>query len=288
MRGIGLMILGIGLLCTMDAMAKLLMKNGMPAVQLLALRSVLIIPLIMLIFSFRGNLAALKPTRPLPHMCRGIIGFMAPLCFFLGITFLPLTDAVTVSFSSIFMIALLSIVFLGEQVGPHRWASIVAGFIGVVIVIGPQGGGELSGYILILVGSAAYAVMFISGRYLSSTESVASLVFSFNLSVGVISLILLPWYWQTQTLGQYAMLAGLSLVAVSGHFLMTSAFSSTEASLLAPFEYSAVLWALIFDLLIWHVVPSLTTSIGATIIVSSGLYIVYRERLVNARWKSTR
>ena len=66
MRGIGLMILGIGLLCTMDAMAKLLMKNGMPAVQLLALRSVLIIPLIMLIFSFRGNLAALKPTRPLP------------------------------------------------------------------------------------------------------------------------------------------------------------------------------------------------------------------------------
>ncbi len=283
MRGIGLMILGIGLLCTMDAMAKLLMKNGMPAVQLLALRSVLIIPLILLIFSCQGNLAALKPTRPLLHMSRGIIGFLAPLCFFLGITFLPLTDAVTVSFSSIFMIALLSIVFLGEKVGPHRWASIVAGFIGVVIVIGPQGGGKFSGYFLILVGSAAYAVMFISGRYLSSTESVASLVFSFNLSVGVISLILLPWYWQPQTLAQYGMLAGLSLVAVSGHFLMTSAFSNTEASLLAPFEYTAVLWALTFDLLIWHVVPSLTTSIGAAIIVSSGLYIVYRERLVNAR-----
>ena len=285
MRGIGLMILGIGLLCTMDALAKLLMKNGMPAVQLLALRSVVIVPLMLLIFSFQGNLATLKPTRPILHIGRGIIGFVAPLTFFLGITFLPLTDAVTVSFSSIFMIAVLSIVFLGEIVGAHRWASIIAGFIGVVIVIviGPQGGGELSGYILILVGSAAYAVLFISGRYLASTESVASLVFSFNLSVGVISLMLLPWYWQPQLLGQYGMLVCLALVAVSGHFLMTSAFSNTEASLLAPFEYTAVLWALAFDLLIWHVVPSLTTSIGAAIIVSSGLYIVYRERLVNAR-----
>lgn len=282
-RGIGLMILGIGLLCTMDALAKLLMKNGMPAVQLLALRSVVIVPLMLLIFSFRGNLATLKPTRPILHIGRGIIGFLAPLTFFLGITFLPLTDAVTVSFSSIFMIAVLSIVFLGERVGPHRWASIMAGFIGVVIVIGPQGGGELNGYILILVGSAAYAVVFISGRYLASTESVASLVFSFNLSVGVISLMLLPWYWQPQLLGQYGMLVCLALVAVSGHFLITSAFSNTEASLLAPFEYTAVLWALAFDLLIWHVVPSATTSIGAAIIVSSGLYIVYRERLVNAR-----
>ena len=283
MRGIGLMILGIGLLCTMDAMAKLLMKNGRPAMQLLALRSAVIVPLIMLVFFFQGNLAALKPTRPILHMGRGIIGFAAPLSFFLGITFLPLTDAVTVSFSSIFMIALLSIVFLGERVGPHRWASIIAGFLGVIVVIGPQGGGELGGYLLVLLGSAAYAVMFISGRYLSPTESVASLVFSFNLSVGVISLILLPWYWQPQSLEQYGMLTGLSLVAVTGHFLMTSAFSHSEASLLAPFEYTAVLWALLFDLLIWNVVPSPTTSIGAAIIVSSGLYIVYRERLVGTR-----
>lgn len=283
MRGIGLMTLGIGLLCGMDAMAKLLMNNGMPAMQLLALRSIVIVPLIMLVFRVQGNLAALKPTRPILHMGRGIIGFAAPLSFFLGISFLPLTDAVTVSFSSIFMIALLSIVLLEEKVGRHRWASIIAGFLGVVIVIGPQGGGELSGYLLVLLGSAAYAVMFISGRYLSPTESVASLVFSFNLSVGVISLTLLPWFWEPQTLDQYGMLIALSLIAVTGHFLMTSAFSNSEASLLAPFEYTAVLWALLFDLLIWNVMPSLTTGIGAAVIVSSGLYIVYRERLTGAR-----
>lgn len=283
MRGIGLMILAIGLLSTMDALAKLLMKNGMPVMQLLALRSVVIIPLMMLVFHFQGNLAVLKPNRPILHLGRGIIGFVAPLGFFLGISFLPLTDAVTVSFSSIFMIALLSIVLLGEKVGPHRWASIIAGFLGVVIVIGPQGSGELRGYSLVLLGSAAYAAVFIFGRYLSPTESVASLVFSFNLSVGVISLCFLPWFWQPQTLNQYGMLVCLSLVAVSGHFLMTSAFCYTEASLLAPFEYTALLWALLFDLLIWRVVPSLTTSIGAAIIVSSGLYIVYRERLVTAR-----
>lgn len=283
MRGIGLMILAIGLLSSMDAVAKLLMQGGMTVVQILALRSAVIVPLIILVFSYQGKLTTLIPGRPFLHICRGVIGFLAPLCFFLGIRYLPLTDAVTVSFSSIFMIALLSIIFLGERIGPHRWASIVAGFIGVIIVISPQGNGELSGYLLILAGSAAYAVVFIGGRYLSSTESVASLVFSFNLSVGIISAILLPWFWQPQTLEQYGLLLCLSLLAVAGHFLMTLAFSIAEASLIAPFEYTAVLWALTFDLLIWQIMPSLTTGLGAAIIIASGLYIVHRERLNHSR-----
>ncbi|ASJ75087.1 DMT family transporter [Granulosicoccus antarcticus] len=279
MRGIGLMIVAIGLLCTMDAVAKVLMHRGMPVIQILAMRSLVIMPLILLVFATQGKLATLRPTRPLLHACRSLVGFIAPLTFFLGIRHLPLTDAVTVSFSSIFMITLLSIVFLGEKVGLPRWSSIIAGFIGVIIVIGPEGGGELGGYLLILIGSAAYAVLFVSGRYLSSTESVASLVFSFNLGVGVVSLLLLPWYWQPQTLDQYGLLLCLALLAVCGHFLLTLAFSISEASLIAPFEYTAVLWALGFDLLIWQIAPSATTSIGAIIIISSGLYIVYRERL---------
>ncbi len=273
------MMLAIGLLSGMDAIAKILMHNGMPAVQILALRSLIIIPLLLAVFTFKGNLAALKPTRPLWHLCRGMIGFTAPLAFFLGIQFVPLTDAVTVSFSAIFIVTILSIVFLGEKVGIHRWASIVTGFIGVMVVIGPKGGGELLGYALLIGGSVTYAIMFIMGRYLSDTESVSSMVFSFNLIVGGISLCLLPFFWQSQTLEQYGLLVCLALFAVSGHHLMTLAISLAEASTIAPFEYTAVLWALSFDLLIWHTAPSATTVFGACIVISSGLYIVYREKL---------
>ena len=283
MHGIALMLIAIGLLSGMDAIAKILMQGGMPAIQILALRSVIIVPLLLSVFALKGKLATLKPTRPVWHLGRGLIGFVAPLTFFLGIQLIPLTDAVTVSFSAIFIITILSIVFLGEKVGIHRWASILTGFIGVMVVIGPKGGGELMGYALVLTGSVAYAILFISGRYLSDTESVSSLVFSFNLTVGLISLCLLPFFWQPQPLEQYALLMCLALFAVCGHHLMTLAVSLAEATLIAPFEYTAVLWALTFDLLIWQVVPSMSTAIGAAIVISSGLYIVYRERANEAQ-----
>lgn len=272
------MLIAIGLLSGMDVLAKILMQGGMPAIQILAMRSVIIIPLLLMVFASQGKLARLKPTRPLWHLGRGLVGFLAPLSFFLGIRLIPLTDAVTVSFSAIFIITILSIFFLGEKVGVHRWASIITGFLGVMVVIGPKGGGELAGYALVMAGSVAYALLFISGRYLSDTESVSSLVFSFNLTVGLVSLCLLPFFWQPQSLGQYGLLLCLALFAVSGHHLMTLAVSLSEASLIAPFEYTAVLWALAFDLLIWQIVPPASTAAGATIIILSGLYIAYRER----------
>lgn len=279
MRGIACMLLAIGLLSGMDALAKILMQGGMPAIQILALRSLIILPLMLSYMAARGTLSGLRPTRPLMHFIRGLIGFAAPLSFFLGIRYIPLTDAVTVSFSAIFLITLLSVIFLGERVGPHRWLTIVCGFVGVVIVVRPAGQGELAGYLLVLAGSLAYAIMFIVGKVLSRTDSVASLVFSFNLSVGCISLLLLPHYWQPQSLEQYLLLLSLALVALSGHHLMTLALSLGEASLIAPFEYTAVLWALGFDLFIWQIVPATTTFTGAMVIIASGLYLVYRERL---------
>lgn len=277
------MLVAIGLLSGMDVFAKILMQGGMPAIQILALRSLIIVPLLLGVFAVQGKLASLRPARPGWHLARGLIGFLAPLSFFLGIHRVPLTDAVTVSFSAIFIITILSVVFLKEKVGMHRWASILIGFVGVMVVIGPKGGGELIGYALVLTGSMAYAAMFICGRYLSDSESVSSLVFSFNLIVGLISLCLLPFYWQAQSAEQYGLLLCLALFAVCGHHLMTLAVSLAEASLIAPFEYTAVLWALAFDLIIWQIVPPLTTAIGAAIVIGSGLYIVYREKLNESR-----
>lgn len=279
MRGVAYMVIAIALLSTMDAMAKWLAMGDVPVIQILALRSIVIIPLLIIVFRYRNRLSELKPQNKLFHLYRGLIGFTAPLAFFLGIKLIPLTDAVVVFFSSVFIITLLSIIFLGEKVGMHRWASIIVGFIGVLIVAGPKGSGQLYGYLLVLLGSTSYAFLFVSGRYLSATESVASLVFSYNLSVGVISLAILPFFWQALTGNQYILLIALALFAVSGHYFMTMAFATSEASLIAPFEYTAVLWAIMFDLVVWHTIPSATTGLGAIVIISSGLYIAHRERI---------
>ena len=249
--------------------------------QILVIRSVIILPLMLLVYAARSELPKLKPKRLDLHLWRGSIGFISPLAFFAGIKHIPLTDAVVLFFSSIFIVTILSVIFLKEIVGIHRWVSIVVGFIGVLIVATPQGGGEIYGYLLVLLGSATYSILFVSGRYLSATESVASLVFSYNFCVGVISLLLIPWFWHDIQINHLLWLIALSLLAVSGHYFITMAFASSEATLVAPFEYSAIIWAIGFDLLLWNAVPTQTTIVGAAIIMSSGLYIVRRERLKN-------
>lgn len=281
MTGILYMMVGIGLMSIMDALAKWLAMGDVSVIQILAIRSVVIVPLLLAIMALRGELDALKPTRYRWHAARGVIGFISPLAFFLGLKQIPLTDAVVLFFSSIFIITIMSVIFLKEKVGIHRWASICVGFMGVLIVAGPQGGGQLSGYLLVLLGSTTYALLFITGRYLSSTESVVSLVFSFNLSVGVISAFLLPWFWNTLALSDLLLLLTLALFAVSGHFCLTTAFAKSEASLIAPFEYTAILWAIAFDWIVWQTIPSQTTMGGAFIIIASGLYIAHRERARN-------
>ena len=281
MRGIFYILIAMALLGGMDAVAKWLMLEGVSAMQILALRSIIILPSMLLVYRLRNDLPTLKPKRPDLHLWRGSIGFISPLAFFIGIEHIPLTDAVVLFFSSIFIVTILSVIFLKERVGAHRWVSIVIGFIGVLVVATPQGGGHLYGYILVLIGSTTYSLLFVSGRYLSATETVGSLVFSYNFCVGVISLILLPWFWKDIQLIHMMWLVVLSLLAVSGHYCITLAFASSEASLVAPFEYSAIIWAIGFDLVLWNMLPTQTTLIGAAIIMSSGLYIVHRERIKN-------
>lgn len=275
--GIFLMLIGIGVLNLMDGVGKWLVMDGVEVMQILALRSLIIVPMLLLYYRATNNLIALKPTRPVAQALRGLTGFIAPFAFFLGVSKLPLTSAVVVFFSSIFMISILSIFFLGERPGKHRWSAIIVGYIGVIIAMSPAWGGDLAGYLLVLVSSAFYAFLFVSGRKLSETESVASLVLSYNLGVGTIALILLPWFWVALTPEHWGLIVLLSLFAVIGHFCLTQAFAVAEASLIAPFEYTAILWTVALDMLIWQVLPGRPTWIGAFIIICSGLYVIYRE-----------
>lgn len=279
LSGIALMLLSMFFLSTMDAFAKWLMEHSATSVQLLALRSAIIVPCLILYFLLKGKRAELLPTRPVAQGIRGLLGFIAPFSFFVGIQYLPLTAAVVVFFSSIFFTTLLSIVVLKEKVGLHRWAAVVVGYCGVALAMMPWSGGELKGYFLVLLSSIAYSGLFISGKYLARTESVTSLVLSYNLGVGVVAIILLPWFWVNIELQLYIAVFLLSFFAVAGHFAMTKAFAVAEASQITPFEYTGVLWTLLYDIVIWHTWPTYYTISGAIIIISGSLYVIRREHV---------
>ena len=278
-RGAAGILIGIALLAAMDAVAKLLVIDGIHALQILAMRSVIIVVALLVLFVAKRNLNELRPTRPWIQAIRGIVGIIAPLAFFLSLKSLPLTDAVVTFFTSAFAITIVSAVLLKERVGVHRWCAVIVGYIGVIIAMSPTGTGSLGGYALVLVSSVAYAGLFTSGRWLTETESISSLVFSYNAGSGLVACLLLPWIWSTMQPGDWMLMSLLSLLAVTGHFAMTYAFSVAEASSIAPFEYSALLWAILFDYLLWDSQPVAATLLGAVIIVASALYVLMREKI---------
>jgi len=206
-----------------------------------------------------------------------MFGFFAPYCFFTSLKTLPLADTSVVFFSGTFMITALSWPLLKEKVGVHRWAAVIIGFIGVIIAMKPQGDGQLIGYIYCLAGSFAYAILFISGRWLSKTESVVSLVFMFNFGLAIVSTLSVPLVWVPMS-GELIMIVFLfSVLALSGHLCLTAAFSKAPVGVIAPFEYTALIWTVILGYFIWQDIPALNVVIGAVIIISCGLYVIYRE-----------
>jgi len=283
-RGIVFALCGMAFLSIMDGLAKWLVLNSIHPIELLAIRSLLIVPALLLFYTAKGKSRELLPKRPVAQLIRGTTGFIAPLTFFLALQYLPLSSAVVVFFSSIFMTTVLSVIILGERVGLHRWLAVGVGYIGVFIAMSPgftadASSDEMTGYILVLISSLFYAGLFISGKLLTRTDSVASLVLSYNACVGVIAAVMLPWFWRTPTLAEWGLLIALSIAAVAGHFCVTHAFALTDASAIAPLEYTTLLWAILIDVLIWGEVASLTTWLGALVIIASGLYVLHRERL---------
>lgn len=274
-----LMAAGIGSLVTMDAAVKELVTAGVHAVQLIALRAVLITAAIYILFRARGNADTLIPKRWGWQVARAVIGFIAPCAFFMSLAFLPQADATVLFFSAPLIVTVCSVWLLGERFGVHRWVAVGVGFVGVVIALDPQGGQDLRGYVLAAIGSLAYAGLFLLGKVLSRTESTASLVMAYNVGTGVVGLLLLPWFWVPMSGYQWAVLCLLALLAVVGHFCVTEAFARAEASLLSPIEYTTLFWAIAYDWLLWQHAPNGQTLVGGSIVILAGLYFIHRERL---------
>jgi drug/metabolite transporter (DMT)-like permease len=201
-------------------------------------------------------------------------------CFVFALRSLPLSTAYTIYFVAPLLIAALSVPLLGEKVGPRRWIAIGIGLVGVLVVLRPGVGGFISiPGLMVLLAATAYAIAAITVSMLTRTDTPQSMVVWFLVILALGAGLLAIPDWQPLQLGHAGLIAGMGLAGAGGQVALTRAFQLGEASLIAPLEYTGLVWVIGWDLLFWGVLPDNWTWLGAGIIVASGLYLLHRERV---------
>jgi len=264
----------------MNAVVKMV-SGRMGPVEIGFFRQLFSLLLVASLVIHQGGPSMLRTRRPIGHLFRGLIGNAAMIIFFLSVAKLPLADANALSFASPLFITALSMPLLGEAVGKHRWSAVVVGFTGVMVMTNP-GGNWFSGNAGVGAGMgvlAAFmsALMTITIRQLNKTEPPVRIVFYFATIGTIFFGGLLTVFWVTPTLAELGGLIVIGLIGGLSQLLMTYAYRHAAASTLAPFGYVSILWSTMLGYLIWSELPGPRILIGAAIVISSGLYIIYRE-----------
>ena len=273
-----MMLLAVGFLSLMDAGLKDL-SAAYPAFEDAALRAAASWPIVAVWVFTQMRPSALLRVRWSLHLLRGALGVMMIGAFVYGVRELPLTAAYTLFFVAPLIITLLAKPFLGEAIGPHRWIAIVGGFIGVLVALRPDVSGVVSwASLAVLVAALGYAVSAITVRVLARTDGTPAMVFWMLTLTGLGAALLALPDWVPVRSEHWLVVAGVGLTGALGQYTITEAFVRGEASVLAPLEYTALLWGLAFDALLWHVLPGSSTWIGAAIIVGCGIYLIRAER----------
>lgn len=279
LRGILAMLLAIALFSLMDVGLKHL-SGELPAMQVAALRGLTSLPLVMLWVLATGGWGRLWRVRWPLHLLRGALSIVMLASFAYALARLPLSEAYALFFVAPLLVTALSVPLLGERVGPRRWVAIAVGLVGVLVILRPTGEGMLSlAGLAVLLSAASYAVSSIAVRVLHRSDSGQSMVF-WMLAMLSIGATTMAWPdWQPLQAAQAPWLLGIGLSGFAAQIAITEAFRHGEASVVAPFEYSALGWALLLDWVLWRLLPDGITLVGAGIIVMSGLYLIRREKV---------
>lgn len=208
---------------------------------------------------------------------RSFLLFGTSVLFFFGLSQLGLADISAVMFVAPILVTALSMPLLGEKVGPRRWAGIVIGFLGALIIIRPGFGMMQSAALFPLGAACLYALYQILTRFLGRTDDAMTTLF-YTASTGtLITSALVAFYWQMPDATGWVMMAALGVTSNLGHFSMIKAYQAAPAASIAPFSYVNLLWATMFGFILFSELPDLWTISGAIVIAASGLYIFHRE-----------
>ena len=278
MRGILWMLATMLCFITLDAIMKHLLESY--SLVLVTWARFFFATIIAVLVCGRNLGKLVKSAAPGKQAVRSLLLMSTTAVFNAGIRTTPLATATTIMFLSPILVTLLSIPLLGEKVGLRRWAGIVVGFTGAVIVVEPwkSGFGVTGvGVLFLLVAALSNANYQIVTRMVREDDPLTSLLFTATAGAIVTSLIV-PWFWSWPTAFDWLLLIGSGLAGAVGHLCLIRALRLAPASVVAPFSYSSLVWATLFGFVIWGDWPNLWTWLGAALIIGSGLYIFHRER----------
>ena len=287
LRGIILKLCSVMVFIVMAALIKATTAH-VPAGEAVFFRSFFAIPVIVVWLMLQGQLATgFRAKNPLGHVWRGLVGTLAMGMVFAGLAYLPLPEVTAIGYASPLMVVILAAMFLGEQVRAFRIASVALGLTGVLIVLSPRlsvnpgqavGHTEALGAMLVLSGALFAALAQVFVRKLVETETTASIVFYFSATSTLLSLITVPFGWVWPSATEAALLVGAGLLGGIGQIFLTAGYREADASLLAPFDYASMLFALGIGYFVFDEVPTLTMLAGAALVVVAGILIIWRER----------
>ena len=275
-RGIALMVFAVGLYSIMDALVKWL-GPSYPTMELVFFRSLFaFIPIAYVLWRSR-SLAGLRTRNPLGHAARALAGLISLSLFFYAYTRMPLANVIAISFAAPLLVTALSVPLLGERVGRRRWTAMSIGFIGVIIMVKPDA--EMFDEIAILALSATvfYALVIVSIRKLSRTETPIAIVFYYAATSTLVAGAVMPFVWVMPDAEGWVLLILVGVIGGVAQFAMTNAFRLADVSIIAPFDYMHIIWAALLGFFIWGEVPGNTIWIGVPIVMASGIYILFRE-----------
>ncbi|MDF2366588.1 DMT family transporter [Sneathiella sp.] len=278
-RGIIFIVVGMFFMTSMDAVAKLLVEANYSVVQMLAIRGAVLLPLLLIWVGARGESHMIRTRQIGGHALRIAFGIFAPLLFFQSLKELPLADATVIFFISPFVMTALSVPLFKEKVGIHRWSAIFVGFAGVLFVLQPTSGLLKVEAFMVLAASLCYCGVMLTGRVLSRTETTFTIIFYSNLGLLVASGIASIFVWQPMPMIDLGLVVLMALLSLAGNICLVRSFAIGEVGVITPFEYTALLWAVLLGYFVFADFPAFNVWIGVVIIAGSGLYMIYRENL---------
>lgn len=291
-----LLAIGGTMIFSVNDMAVKFLSGGYALHQVILIRALVAMAVIMAVIAFSGTgFRQLVTRRPRTHLLRVAIIMVSNVTFFLGLAAMDLADGVAVAFISPIAVTVLSVVFLRETVGPRRWLAVILGMLGVIIMLRPGAGVIEPAALLVLISAVLYAAGNLLSRQMGGTESAMTLGFYVNIGFIVIScamglwagdghlasddpirgFLFRPWIWPP--VGDWPIFLATGLAVSIGGLMVTQAYRTTEAGLVAPFEYLGMPAAIFWGAVVFGTFPDLTAWAGIALICGSGLYTLWRE-----------
>lgn len=282
-KGILLKIASALVFAMMQALVRWV-SDRVPVGEVVFFRSLFAIPPLVLIYAYRHQLTtAFRTSRPGGHVMRGLIGVAGMFFNFAALARLPLAESTAIGFAAPLMTVALAALLLGERVRIYRWSAVGVGFLGVLVMLSPHlnvahGPQAALGVVFAVMAAVTSAGSVIQTRRLMDTETNAAIVLYFSIISVIGGLATLPWGWVMPGGWQLAALIGIGVLGGLGHLLMTESFRWAPASVIAPFDYTMLLWAFLLGYLMFGEVPMGAVFAGAAIVVAAGLFVIWRER----------